>query len=68
MESVEVAVANHSFERNLNGEGSRQQQAQDGKRKGTRRVNLNGPELEEEQEPESEQPVLADGSTVSYMA
>ncbi len=68
VESVEVAVANHSFERNLNGEGSRQQQAQDGKRKGTRRVNLNGPELEEEQEPESEQPILADGSTVSYMA
>ena len=68
VESVEVAVANHSFERNLNGEGSRQQQAQDGKRKGTRRVNLNGPELEEEQEPESGQPVLADGSTVSYMA
>lgn len=68
VESVEVAVANHSFERNLNGEGSRQQQAQDGKRKGTRRVNLSGPALEEEQEPESGQPVLADGSTVSYMA
>lgn len=68
VESVEVAVANHSFERNLNGEGSRQQQSQDGRRKGTRRVNLNGQTLDEEPEPENEQPVLADGSTVNFTA
>ena len=68
VESVEVAVANHSFERNLNGEGSRQQQSQDGTRKGTRRVNLNGQTLDEEPEPENEQPVLADGSTVNFTA
>lgn len=68
VESVEVAVANHSFERNLSGEGNRQQQAQDGRRKGTRRVNLNGQTLEEEPEAESEQPVLADGSTINFTA
>ena len=68
VESVEVAVANHSSERNLNGEGSRQQQSQDGRRKGTRRVNLNGQTLDEEPEPENEQPVLADGSTVNFTA
>ena len=68
VESVEVAVANHSFERNLNGEGSRQQQSQDGRRKGTRRVNFNGQTLDEEPEPENEQPVLADGSTVNFTA
>ena len=40
VEAVEVTVASHSFERNLNGDGNGQQQAQDGKKKGNRKVNL----------------------------
>lgn len=69
VEAVEVAVASHSFERNLNGEGNGRQQMQDGRKKGTRRVNLNGTALEEEQEEEIQETLMgAEGSTVSFTA
>lgn len=70
VEAVEVTVASHSFERNLNGDGNGQQQTQDGKKKGNRRVNLNGPAVEEEQAEEEEEPTMMgmEGSTVSFTA
>lgn len=70
VEAVEVTVASHSFERNLSGEGNGQHQMQDGRKKGTRRVNLNGTALEEEQEEEEGQETLmgAGESTVNFTA
>ena len=70
VEAVEVTVASHSFERNLNGDGNGQQQAQDGKKKGNRKVNLNGPAMEEEPAAEEEEPAIMgmEGSTVSFTA
>ena len=70
VEAVEVTVASHSFERNLNGDGNGQQQAQDGKKKGNRKVNLNGPVMEEEPAAEEEEPAIMgmEGSTVSFTA
>lgn len=70
VEAVEVTVASHSFERNLNGDGNGQHQAQDGKRKGARRVNLNALTLDEGQETDETEPDTAgiDGSTVSFTA
>lgn len=70
VEVVEVTVASHSFERNLNGDGNGQQQAQDGKKKGNRKVNLNGPAMEEEPAAEEEEPAIMgmEGSTVSFTA
>ncbi len=70
VEAVEVTVASHSFERNLNGDGNGQQQTQDGKKKGNRRVNLNGPAMEEEMAAEEEEPAMMgmEGSTVSFTA
>lgn len=70
VEAVEVTVASHSFERNLNGDGNGQQQAQDGKKKGNRKVNLNGPAMEEEPATEEEEPAIMgmEGSTVSFTA
>lgn len=69
VEAVEVTVAGHAFERNLNGDGNGQQQAQEGRKKGNRRVNLNGPASEEEQEEEEEPAVMGmEGSTVSFTA
>ncbi len=67
---VEVTVASHSFERNLNGDGNGQQQMQDGKKKGNRKVNLNGPAMEEEPAAEEEEPAIMgmEGSTVSFTA
>lgn len=70
VEAVEVTVASHSFERNLNGDGNGQQQTQDGKKRGNRRVNLNGPAMEEEPAAEEEEPAMMgmEGSTVSFTA
>ena len=70
VEAVEVTVASHSFERNLNGDGNGQQQAQDGKKKGNRKVNLNGPAMEEEPAAEEEEPAIMgmEGRTVSFTA
>ena len=70
VEAVEVTVASHSFERNLNGDGNGQQQTQDGKKKGNRKVNLNGPAMEEEPATEEEEPAIMgmEGSTVSFTA
>ncbi len=70
VEAVEVTVASHSFERNLNGDGNGKQQAQDGKKKGNRKVNLNGPAMEEEPAAEEEEPAIMgmEGSTVSFTA
>lgn len=70
VEAVEVTVASHSFERNLNGDGNGQQQMQDGKKKGNRKVNLNGPAMEEEPATEEEEPAIMgmEGSTVSFTA
>ncbi len=70
VEAVEVTVASHSFERNLNGDGNGQQQTQDGKKKGNRKVNLNGPAMEEEPAAEEEEPAIMgmEGSTVSFTA
>ncbi len=70
VEAVEVTVASHSFERNLNGDGNGQQQMQDGKKKGNRKVNLNGPAMEEEPAAEEEEPAIMgmEGSTVSFTA
>ena len=70
VEAVEFTVASHSFERNLNGDGNGQQQMQDGKKKGNRKVNLNGPAMEEEPAAEEEEPAIMgmEGSTVSFTA
>lgn len=70
VEAVEVTVASHSFERNLNGDGNGQQQMQDGKKKGNRKVNLNGSAMEEEPATEEEEPAIMgmEGSTVSFTA
>ena len=69
VEAVEVTVASHSFERNLSGDGNGQQQTQDGKKRGNRRVNLNGPAMEEEAADEEETAMMGmEGSTVSFTA
>ncbi len=71
VEAVEVAVASHSFERNLNGDGSGQQQMQDGKRKKSGKVRMNGMSPEDGSEGdtvEEEVPLGAEGSTVSFTA
>lgn len=71
VEAVEVTVASHSFERNLNGDGNGQQQAQDGKRRKTGKIRADSMTLEEGAEEEaSEEEVLlgAEGSTVSFTA
>ena len=68
---MEVTVASHSFERNLNGDGNGQQQAQDGKRRKTGKIRADSMALEEGAEEEaSEEEVLlgAEGSTVSFTA
>lgn len=73
VESVEVTVESHQFERNLNGDGSGQEQAQQGKKKNIRKINLNelNPESEAELNEEEQIAVAmmtADGSTVDFTA
>lgn len=73
VEAVEVTVASHAFERNLSGEGNSRQQSQDGKKKGTRKLNLNELNPEEEAKmDEAEQIAVAmmsaGGNTVDFTA
>ena len=73
VEAVEVTVESHQFERNLNRDGNGQQQSQEGKKKSTRRINLNELSLEEETEMDEEQQIAvammnAGGNTVDYTA
>jgi flagellar hook-length control protein FliK len=73
VEAVEVTVESHAFERNLSGEGNSRQQSQDGKKKGTRKLNLNELNAEEEAKmDEAEQIAVAmmsaGGNTVDFTA
>lgn len=73
VEAVEVTVESHQFERNLNGDGSGQEQAQEGKKKGVRKINLNELNPESEAELNAEEQIAvammtADGSTVDFTA
>lgn len=73
VEAVEVTVASHQFERNLSGEGNGNQQGQDGKKKGTRKLNLNELSMDEEVDMDEEEQIAvammsAGGSTVDFMA
>ncbi|NLL76177.1 MAG: hypothetical protein GX235_02895 [Clostridiales bacterium] len=73
VEAVEVAVESHQFERNLNGDGSGQEQAGEGKKKGARRINLNELNPENEAELNEEDQIAVEmmtvgGSTVDYTA
>ncbi len=72
VEAVEVTVESHAFERNLNGEGESRQTAQEGKKRGVRKLNLN--EMDEEVTVEDEDDRLAvemmraGGGTVDFTA
>lgn len=73
VESVEVTVASHKFERNLSGESNSQEQSTDrGRKKGSRKINLDELSLEETELDEGEQIAVemmtAGGNTVDYMA
>lgn len=72
IQAVEVTVESHQFERNLSGEGQRQEQQGSGKKKGSRKINLNELNAEELELNEAEQIAVemmtADGTTVDYMA
>lgn len=73
VQAVEVTVASHQFERNLSGEGNGRQQSQSDKKKGTRKINLNEPNAEEEvQMDEADQIAVemmsAGGNTVDFTA
>lgn len=68
VESIEVTVQTHEFERNLDEQG-RGRNEQPGKKSRTRRINLNGDVSMEdmEEEPETDR-MTAVGSTVEYTA
>lgn len=74
--SVEVTIASHGFEQNLDQQGDRQpkETSQDKKVKGLRRINLSEIPEDEEIEPESEAERIAvsmmeaNGSTVDFSA
>ncbi|MBE5823603.1 MAG: hypothetical protein E7308_05985 [Butyrivibrio sp.] len=74
--SVEVTIASHGFEQNLDQQGDRQpkETSQDKKVKGLRRINLSEVSGDEEIEPESEAEKIAvsmmeaNGSTVDFSA
>lgn len=73
VEAVEVAVESRQFERSLGGDGSGQQQSQSGKKRGSRKINLNEINMEEDvQMDEAEQIAVAmlnaGGNTVDYTA
>lgn len=73
VEAVEVAVDNHSFDRSLGGESSGQEQTGEEKKKGTRRINLNELNPEEESllddaEQIAVEMMASDGNTVDYTA
>jgi len=74
VEAVEVNVATHQFDRNLQqGQGSNEQASEEAKKKGPRRINLNDLDSLEEEELEEADRVTADmmarnGNTVDYLA
>jgi len=72
VEAVEVTVESHAFERNLSGESNSRQQAQEGKKKGGRKLNLNEISPEETVMDEAEQLAVdmmtAGGNTVDFTA
>lgn len=72
VEAVEVTVESHAFERNLNGENSNRQAAQEGKKRGTRKLNLNALEEEgaamEEDDRLAVEMMRAGGNTVDFTA
>lgn len=72
VEAVEVTVESHAFERNLNEGGESRHTAQEGKKKGVRKLNLNNLDLEEEVEDEADQLAVemmrAGGGTVDFTA
>lgn len=72
VEAVEVTVESHAFERNLNGEGEGRQAAQEGKKKGVRKLNLREMDTEEPVMDEEEQLAVemmrAGGGTVDFTA
>jgi Flagellar hook-length control protein len=72
VEAVEVTVESHAFERNLNGEGESRQTAQEGKKRGVRKLNLNEMDAEEAAESEEDQLAVemmrAGGNTVDFTA
>lgn len=72
VEAVEVTVESHAFERNLNGEGENRQTAQEGKKRGVRKLNLNEIGVEETVEDEGDQLAVemmrAGGNTVDFTA
>lgn len=75
VEAVEVTVASHEFERNLEQEaGQEEQEAQnaEGKKKGIRRINLNGPEEEMDETDDADRitrdMMMRHGSSLDYLA
>lgn len=72
VEAVEVTVESHAFERNLSGENSNRQAAQEGKKRGTRKLNLNALEEEgaamEEDDRLAVEMMRAGGNTVDFTA
>jgi flagellar hook-length control protein FliK len=74
--SVEVTIASHGFEQNLDQQGDRQprEASQDKKVKGLRRINLSELSVDEMAEPETEAERIAvsmmeaNGSTVDFSA
>ena len=67
-----MTVESHAFERNLNEGGESRHTAQEGKKKGVRKLNLNNLDLEEEVEDEADQLAVemmrAGGGTVDFTA
>lgn len=73
IDAVEVAVGTHQFERNLNGEGNGQQEFQEEKKKGVRRINLNELDPEDTAELNEEEQIAVammsvEGNTVNFTA
>ena len=76
VEAVEVTIASHEFERNLEQEAKQdEQEAQrtEARKKGIRRINLNNPEEEEPEETDEAERITRDmmmrhGSRLDYLA
>lgn len=73
VEAVEVAVESHQFGRNLSGDGNGQQQSQDGKKKGGRKINLNELNMETDALMDEAEQIAVDlmnagGNTVDFTA
>ncbi len=72
VEAVEVTVESHAFERNLSGESGNRQAAQEGKKRGIRKLNLNAIEDEgaavDEEDQLAVEMMRAGGNTVDFTA